>query len=211
MIGCNTPDGEMSGLILRFCEDALSAACSSIQIPRVKVTDSSNERLSSFPTDHFQRVLSAELSLSYYEIFNEKVNDLLSQSPDLSCNIRESKDKGAYVECLTRKKIVDHFSIVNILKEGNARRTVTTSLMNSTKSSRSHAVVTLYLSQQIAPLRTFPDFSNLKSADTVVLKESKVRSTFLFTAFITQLLQLAMLLITVILINYLYFDLRFAW
>ena len=188
MMGCGTPDEEEAGLILRVCTDALSATRSSIQIPHEKVTDSSNEELPSSPDGHLPGVLSAELSLSFYEIYNEEVNDLLSQSPDLSCRIRESNDVGAYVENLTRKKIVDHISIANILKEGNARRAVTAFSINST-SSRSHAVVTLYLSQQIVPMRTFPDFPNLTSGGTVVLRESKVRSHFLFIACMLQSLQ----------------------
>ena len=92
------------------------------------------------------------------------------------------------MENLTRKKIVDHTSIANILKEGNARRAVSASSMNSA-SSRSHAVVTLYLSQQIIPMRTFPDFPNLASGATVVVRESKVKSHFLLIACILLSLQ----------------------
>jgi kinesin family protein 1 len=97
------------------------------------------------------RVLSADLSLSYYEIYNEKVYDLLSNFPDISCKVRESKDEGAFVENLTRKSFVNYNTVVSILEEGNKKRVTAATLMNST-SSRSHAVFTVHILQQIVPM-----------------------------------------------------------
>jgi hypothetical protein len=95
-----------------------SAIVSSSGIEQTGTELDSNTEINSIKN----RILSADLSLSYYEIYNEKVYDLLSDSPDISCKVRESKDDGAFVENLTRKSFVNYNTVVSILEEGNKRR-----------------------------------------------------------------------------------------
>lgn len=139
MMGNNT--GEQTGVIPRVCQGLITASHSAINY-----SESTGEDVEENKT----RVLSVNLSLSYYEIYNEKVHDLLSLSPEISCRIRESKDEGAFVENLTRRDFKDYNTVAQTLEEGNRRRIVASTLMNSA-SSRSHAVLTVYANQQLIP------------------------------------------------------------
>jgi hypothetical protein len=130
-----------------------------------------------------------EVSVSYYEIYNEKVYDLLaSQSQGLtpqqqqqllpqqpqqqhagatdapvSCRVREHPNEGAYVENLTRRPFESYEQVAAILEEGNRRRAVASTQMNSS-SSRSHAVFTVYLNQQLVPINNSSSNSNSNSS-----------------------------------------------
>ena len=175
MMGSDSPDGNELGVIPRLCKGILTATSSSIQISRVIDTISSSGKLSSSRGKPAERVLSVELSLSYYEIYNEEVHDLLSQSPELSCRVRESKDEGALVENLTKRSFGDYDTVASFIREGNNRRILTATSMTST-SSRSHAVLTVYLSQQIIPMVASLDCSQSSSnCNSIVSRQSKVK------------------------------------
>jgi centromeric protein E len=77
------------------------------------------------------------LRVSFLEIYNEVVRDLLRPS-DTSLKLREDPRKGVYVEC-TEEIITNCDDIVKLLQRGNANRTVGHTAMND-KSSRSHSV-----------------------------------------------------------------------
>jgi regulator of replication initiation timing len=85
---------------------------------------------------------------SFYEIYNEKVYDLLSTKNDIACRVREHQSNGAYVENLTLREILSYDSIFEILDEGQSRRSTAATLMNAS-SSRSHAIYTIYLEQYV--------------------------------------------------------------
>ena len=81
---------------------------------------------------------------TYIEIYNNQVKDLLGKDVDKRLAIRESKDKGIYVEGL---KYVTSKNIDGLLKamtRGNKSRHTGETAMNA-ESSRSHSIFTLYL------------------------------------------------------------------
>ena len=88
--------------------------------------------------------ITFKVEVSYMEIYNEKVRDLLGGQSQLK--VREHKVLGPYVEGLS-KLMVKSFSDINILiDEGNQSRTVASTNMNS-ESSRSHAVFNIIVTQ----------------------------------------------------------------
>lgn len=89
---------------------------------------------------------SFKLELEYYEIYNEKVLDLLSSTSDDPLRIRQHTDRGVYVEGLTRKLISSEKDLFKWLKRGNIERHTGCTKMND-RSSRSHAILTLHLTQ----------------------------------------------------------------
>ena len=88
------------------------------------------------------------IEVSYYEIYNEKVYDLLSEATEVPCRVREHKLQGAYVEGLTRVVITSYDDVALLLEHGQKHRAVAATLLNST-SSRSHAVFTVHLNQTL--------------------------------------------------------------
>ncbi|KAK3066032.1 hypothetical protein LTR53_017772, partial [Teratosphaeriaceae sp. CCFEE 6253] len=86
--------------------------------------------------------------VSYFEIYNEHVKDLLTRptTPPSYLKIRESKSDGVYVQSLTDESVKSYEDIERLMKAGDANRTTASTKMNDT-SSRSHAVFTLTLKQ----------------------------------------------------------------
>ena len=140
MMGNNTPSGKELGVIPRLCKGLLSAA---------QVIAKSGNKSSSISSLDALKVVSVELSVSYYEIYNEIVHDLLSTSSEISSNVTESKDGGAMIENLRLRKFESYADVASILEEGNKRRTIVATEMKST-SSRSHTVLTVYVKQELA-------------------------------------------------------------
>lgn len=93
---------------------------------------------------------SFKLELEYYEIYNEKVLDLLSSTSDDPLRIRQHTERGVYVEGLTRKRVTSEKDLFKWLKRGNLERHTGCTLMND-RSSRSHAILTLHLTQVQLP------------------------------------------------------------
>ena len=74
------------------------------------------------------------------------MRDLFDLSKGDNRPIRLDKDKGFYVEDLTRSAVADYASIVKLLDAGTKARTVAATAMNAT-SSRAHTVFTIILTQ----------------------------------------------------------------
>ncbi|KAI8069487.1 hypothetical protein BC940DRAFT_297840 [Gongronella butleri] len=88
--------------------------------------------------------LHYQVEVSYLEIYNEKVRDLLNPRNKSNLKVREHPSLGPYVEDLSRL-VVDNFEdISRMIQQGNKARTVAATNMNE-MSSRSHAVFTIYL------------------------------------------------------------------
>ncbi|KAJ3121316.1 Kinesin-like protein kif1b [Nowakowskiella sp. JEL0407] len=88
------------------------------------------------------------VSISYYEIYNERVFDLLSSSStSQSLKIREHPSLGPYIVDLAALVVDSVDSILRLLEIGNKRRSTAGTNMNE-KSSRSHAVFTIVLTQE---------------------------------------------------------------
>ncbi|PVH98125.1 kinesin-domain-containing protein [Periconia macrospinosa] len=90
---------------------------------------------------------SCKVEVSYLEIYNEKVRDLLNPSTKGNLKVREHPSTGPYVEDLAKLVVSSFSEIENLMDEGNKARTVAATNMNET-SSRSHAVFTLILTQK---------------------------------------------------------------
>ncbi|KAF2720387.1 kinesin-domain-containing protein [Polychaeton citri CBS 116435] len=92
--------------------------------------------------------ITYNVHVSYFEIYNEHVKDLLTpKSKDCGyLKIRESKLDGVYVQNLTDEQVKNYEDIERLMMVGDANRTTASTKMNDT-SSRSHAVFTLTLKQ----------------------------------------------------------------
>lgn len=91
--------------------------------------------------------LKMTVEVSYMEIYNEKVHDLLNPKNKGNLKVREHPSLGPYVEDLSRLLVNTYDDIDSLLDEGNKARTIASTNMNAT-SSRSHAVITLILTQK---------------------------------------------------------------
>lgn len=78
------------------------------------------------------------LKVSYLEVYNEQVNDLLDPSKT-NLDIRERLDKGVYVERLSEYTISSYDEAIRLLVTGEANRKIGETSMN-VQSSRSHTV-----------------------------------------------------------------------
>ena len=91
--------------------------------------------------------VTCAVEVSYLEIYNERVRDLLNPSTRGNLKVREHPSTGPYVEDLAKLLVRSFPEIENLMDEGNKARTVAATNMNET-SSRSHAVFTLTLTQK---------------------------------------------------------------
>lgn len=110
--------------------------------------------------DLFERIESSEspsvsysVRVSYFEVYNEHVRDLLvpRTDPPYYLKIRESPTEGPYVKDLSEKNVRNYDDIERLMKMGDASRTTASTKMNDT-SSRSHAVFTIHLKQMHADM-----------------------------------------------------------
>ncbi|XP_066931850.1 kinesin-like protein KIF16B [Clytia hemisphaerica] len=96
--------------------------------------------------------ISFRAEVSYLEIYNERVRDLLrahqpkSGQPSHTLKVREHPQGGPYVQGLTKHMVTDYNAIEAIMKQGNELRTTASTNMNDT-SSRSHAIFTVNFTQ----------------------------------------------------------------
>ncbi|OAD69615.1 hypothetical protein PHYBLDRAFT_135717 [Phycomyces blakesleeanus NRRL 1555(-)] len=91
--------------------------------------------------------LEFQVEVSYIEIYNEKVRDLLNPRNKGNLKVREHPSTGPYVEDLSRLAVNSFADIDHLMDEGNKARTVAATNMNET-SSRSHAVFNIFLTQR---------------------------------------------------------------
>ncbi|KAL9083574.1 MAG: hypothetical protein Q9159_005702 [Coniocarpon cinnabarinum] len=123
---------EEQGIIPRTCQDLFE---------RIESNESPN--------------ISYSVRVSYFEVYNEHVRDLLVPRADPPCylKIRESPTEGPYIKDLTDQPVRNYGDIVRIMQKGDLSRTTASTKMNDT-SSRSHAVFTIMLKQIHADLAT---------------------------------------------------------
>ncbi|KAG2171295.1 hypothetical protein INT43_002917 [Umbelopsis isabellina] len=116
--------GEDKGIIPRACQELF-------------------DRISHTTEEH----LTHRVEVTYIEIYNEKVRDLLNPKNKDNLRVREHPRFGPYVEDLSRLVVNSFEDINHLMDEGNKARTVAATNMNET-SSRSHAVFTIFLTQR---------------------------------------------------------------
>lgn len=118
--------GKEHGIIPKICQDMFE------RIKEIQVKDPNTR---------------CTVEVSYLEIYNERVKDLLNPGTKGNLKVREHPSTGPYVEDLAKLVVGSFEEIENLMDEGNKARTVAATNMNAT-SSRSHAVFTLMLTQK---------------------------------------------------------------
>nr|CAD7257427.1 unnamed protein product [Timema shepardi] len=104
---------------------------------------------------------SYRTEVSYLEIYNERVKDLLRSgggSQGHSLRVREHPKLGPYVQELSCHLVTDYSDIQELMRQGNIQRTTACTNMNDV-SSRSHAIFTITFVQA--------GFSNDMPSETV--------------------------------------------
>ncbi|KNC98298.1 uncharacterized protein SPPG_06694 [Spizellomyces punctatus DAOM BR117] len=125
---------------------------------------------------------------AYLEIYNEHVHDLLSPSTASSLTVRYSASRGFYVENLLVLECHALGDCVAVLQEGLRNRTTRAHQLNE-YSSRSHAMMTLYIDSERAdpegglPLRQHGKISFVDLAGSEKVKESKTTGDMLTETF----------------------------
>ncbi|XP_066947752.1 LOW QUALITY PROTEIN: kinesin-like protein KIF14 [Macrobrachium rosenbergii] len=98
-----------------------------------------------------------EIEISYFEIYNERIYDLLSAGGGNRCSagdhrealrVREHPENGPYVEGVACHLVSSYDDLQTWLLLGNKERSIAATGMND-KSSRSHAVFTIKLTQTV--------------------------------------------------------------
>ncbi|KAK2531773.1 Kif16b [Columba guinea] len=115
-----------AGLIPRICEGLFS-----------KISEKTKRNEASFRTE-----------VSYLEIYNERVRDLLRRKSSKTNNlrIREHPKEGPYVEDLSKHLVQNYTDVEELMDAGNINRTTAATGMNAV-SSRSHAIFTINFTQ----------------------------------------------------------------
>ncbi|XP_067278543.1 uncharacterized protein kif16bb isoform X2 [Pseudorasbora parva] len=87
---------------------------------------------------------SFHMEVSYFEIYNERVRDLLPSTETQGCElrVREHPKDGPYVEALSRHHVQSYTEVGRLMHEGTRRRATASTCMNHV-SSRSHAIFTI--------------------------------------------------------------------
>ncbi|VBB27860.1 unnamed protein product [Acanthocheilonema viteae] len=97
--------------------------------------------------------LAFKVEVSYLEIYNEKVRDLLDpKKTNKNLKVREHKVLGPMVDGLSVLAVSSFEQIASLMEEGNKSRTVAATNMN-TESSRSHAVFNIRLTQALTDMK----------------------------------------------------------
>jgi hypothetical protein len=89
-------------------------------------------------------LLNWNVKISFIEIYNENIRDLLNRK-NTDLVIRKC-EKGIYIQGLTEKLVYSPEDILSSIEEGSKQRTVTATSINSL-SSRSHALLTVTVTQ----------------------------------------------------------------
>ena len=87
------------------------------------------------------------LTVSMYEIYNEKIQDLLipiQKRPKSGLKVRENPKLGVFVENISKIGVTSYKEIEEVIAKGNEHKTLASTMMNET-SSRAHTIITLEL------------------------------------------------------------------
>uniref|UniRef100_A0A6P7GBU2 Kinesin-like protein Klp98A n=1 Tax=Diabrotica virgifera virgifera TaxID=50390 RepID=A0A6P7GBU2_DIAVI len=93
-------------------------------------------------SENSKRGTTHRVQVSYLEIYQERVADLLRGRDNNSLKVREHPKKGPYVQGLTTCLVTNYGHIQECMERGNSHRTTAATNMNDV-SSRSHAIFTI--------------------------------------------------------------------
>lgn len=86
------------------------------------------------------------VSVSYIEIYMEKIRDLLNPAND-NLPVRENKTRGIYVEGTTEVCVGSEDEVMDVMRTGQSNRSVGFTNMNA-ESSRSHSLFIVNVTQK---------------------------------------------------------------
>ena len=92
------------------------------------------------------RDLEFKISLSYLEIYNEQVKDLLVENSE-NLMILEDQTKGVVIPDLSELQLNNPSEIIRFIHQGNCRRTMASTSSNQF-SSRSHAILLINIEKK---------------------------------------------------------------
>ena len=116
------------------------------------------------------------LQCTYYEIYNERVMDLLDGSARDELRVRNDPLLGPYVEGLSIHPIRQERDVMRLLQIGNKERHTALTKMNK-QSSRSHAVLTLQLTKRDCRHKVFAKINLVDLAGSERTSVSEVEGT----------------------------------
>ena len=91
------------------------------------------------------------LRVSYIEVYNEEINDLLAEHDGANLRIlKDDPQKGAIIERLTEEIVASADQLVNVVARGESNRHYACTEMNAT-SSRSHTIYRLVIESKPPP------------------------------------------------------------
>lgn len=88
-------------------------------------------------------ISKSKIKVSYAEIYNETVNDLIDSSKK-NLEIRESVAKGVFVNNLTEVVVPNYEKVIQIMNTGENNRMIAETKLNE-KSSRSHTIFKIFI------------------------------------------------------------------
>ncbi|KAK1338978.1 hypothetical protein QTO34_019647 [Cnephaeus nilssonii] len=94
---------------------------------------------------------SCRIKVSFLEIYNERVRDLLKpsdQKKSYTLRVREHPELGPYVQGLSQHVVTNYKQVIQLLEEGIANR-ITAATHVHEASSRSHAIFTIHYTQAV--------------------------------------------------------------
>eukprot|EP00930_Biecheleria_cincta_P039976 TRINITY_DN27428_c0_g1_i1.p1 TRINITY_DN27428_c0_g1~~TRINITY_DN27428_c0_g1_i1.p1 ORF type:complete len:983 (-),score=197.88 TRINITY_DN27428_c0_g1_i1:9-2957(-) len=119
---------ENRGLLPRICEDIFRT---------IKELEDDPTDASAFAT-----------SVSYLEIYNEQIRDLLALEERPKLDVRSHPQVGTYVQGLKDVPVFSWSEVADLLEFGTKQRAVASTVMNAT-SSRSHCIFTMEIARTI--------------------------------------------------------------
>lgn len=109
------------------------------------------------------------LWVSYMQIYNESINDLLSQDPTKDIKVRENSKNETFCDGLTEHICKTPADILRLVQRGNSVRSTELTRMNEL-SSRSHAILSIAVEQAVQVKNT----SDRTSEPTEIFKMAKL-------------------------------------
>ncbi|KPA82698.1 putative kinesin [Leptomonas pyrrhocoris] len=116
---------ELQGIIPRSCADLFDG----LHVKREKDSD-----------------FTYRVEVSYYEIYNEKVFDLIRPQRNTDLRIRNTPNSGPFVEGLTWKLVNKEEDVARVIRKGMQERHTAATKFND-RSSRSHAILSFNIVQ----------------------------------------------------------------
>jgi len=87
------------------------------------------------------------LRVSYIEIYNEEVKDLLASGEDSALSVRQNKDKIFFVNSIERT-VSSMSELLDVMTDGEKNRSVSSTKMND-ESSRSHSILRITVEKSL--------------------------------------------------------------